>query len=159
MRKHIEPLILALPIHVEYALGRLTIRVSPALNKLLNCQPGMMRRVTTNAQAEARGLCLHADDNVATLLVDTPPGPVQIFGEAKIATLYAIEPIAGGHKLALRAIAAGAPVVKYGVIIGLASDDIAAGAWVHTHNCRSRLDERSHILDRHTGAPTDTPYV
>jgi len=40
-----------------------------------------------------------------------------------------------GHKLAARAIAAGEPVVKFGQIIGFASQPIEAGDWVHEHNC------------------------
>ena len=36
-----------------------------------------------------------------------------------------------GHKVALVDIAAGAPVLRYGVPIGLALKDIAAGRWVH----------------------------
>ncbi len=40
-----------------------------------------------------------------------------------------------GHKVALRPIAAGEPVVKYGIAIGRATRDIAAGEHVHVHNC------------------------
>ena len=58
-----------------------------------------------------------------------------------------------------KVVAAGGTVVKSGVTIGTAGADIAAGAWVHTHNCHSRFDERSATLDRHTGAPTDIRYV
>ncbi len=39
-----------------------------------------------------------------------------------------------GHKVARHAIEAGAPVRKYGHVIGYASADIAAGEHVHTHN-------------------------
>jgi altronate hydrolase len=39
-----------------------------------------------------------------------------------------------GHKVAMRAIAAGAPVRRYNQIIGFASKPIAAGEHVHTHN-------------------------
>ena len=39
-----------------------------------------------------------------------------------------------GHKLAVRAIAAGAPVRRYNQIIGTAKVDIAPGQHVHTHN-------------------------
>ncbi len=39
-----------------------------------------------------------------------------------------------GHKLATRAIAAGAPVRRYDQIIGTAKQPIAAGQHVHTHN-------------------------
>lgn len=49
--------------------------------------------------------------------------------------------IPAGHKVALADIPAGAPVIKYGQIIGRATCDIPAGAWVHTHNLRSHLDE------------------
>ena len=40
-----------------------------------------------------------------------------------------------GHKVATRAIPKGAAVVKFGQIIGYATDDIAPGAHVHVHNC------------------------
>lgn len=49
--------------------------------------------------------------------------------------------IPAGHKLALSDICAGEPVIKYGQIIGRATQDIKAGEWVHTHNLRSHLDE------------------
>ncbi len=40
-----------------------------------------------------------------------------------------------GHKIALRAIPQGEPVIKYGVAIGRATCDITAGEHVHVHNC------------------------
>ncbi|MEM8854052.1 MAG: altronate dehydratase family protein [Pseudomonadota bacterium] len=43
-----------------------------------------------------------------------------------------------GHKIALHAIASGAPVKKYAQIIGYASRDIAAGEHVHDHNLAFR---------------------
>jgi hypothetical protein len=39
-----------------------------------------------------------------------------------------------GHKAALLAVAKGAPVVKYGAIIGHASMAISPGDHVHLHN-------------------------
>ena len=48
-----------------------------------------------------------------------------------------IEPIASGHKVALRRIAVGEPVIKYGSPIGTATAVIAPGAHVHTHNVAS----------------------
>ncbi len=50
--------------------------------------------------------------------------------------------IPAGHKFALRDIAEGEYVLKYGEIIGRASRDIRRGEWVHTHNVRSHLDEK-----------------
>ena len=49
--------------------------------------------------------------------------------------------IPAGHKYALRDIAAGDYVVKYGEIIGRATVNIPKGDWVHTHNVKSHLDE------------------
>ena len=44
-----------------------------------------------------------------------------------------------GHKLAVRDIAEGEPVIKYGYPIGVASRAIKKGEWVHSHNLRSGL--------------------
>lgn len=43
-----------------------------------------------------------------------------------------------GHKIATQAIKSGEPVLKYAQIIGYASEDIAAGDHVHTHNLAFR---------------------
>ncbi len=45
--------------------------------------------------------------------------------------------IAVGHKFAARAIASGETIMKYNCPIGIATQDIAAGAYVHTHNVKS----------------------
>ncbi len=103
-------------------------------------------------------LCVHCDDNVATLLENASPGPITLLGESPHNSVAAVEEISRGHKISLVLLAAGAAVVKYGITIGHTTGDIPAGAWVHTHNCASRLDARSATLDRHTGAPTDTRY-
>ena len=79
-------------------------------------------------------LIISARDNVATALERLEPGR-RI--EVESTTLVAIEPIAAGHKIALRPIPAGAPVLKYGSPIGTAIFDIPAGAHVHTHNVAS----------------------
>ena len=44
-----------------------------------------------------------------------------------------------GHKYARCNIACGSNVIKYGMPIGSASSDIAAGEHVHTHNCKTNL--------------------
>jgi altronate dehydratase small subunit len=124
---------------------------------------GDENQMAANANHESHPLAgclqLHSDDNVLVALEGISPGPVAVVGLKHPKNILAVESIAHGHKLALRSLKTGDVVLKYGVPIGFASQPIAAGAWVHTHNCRSGLDERSHTLDRRTGAPTDTKYV
>jgi altronate dehydratase small subunit len=97
---------------------------------------------------------VHASDNVATLLGDAAQDAiVSVVGPGSHSELSARERIAMGHKIALDAISEGAPVTKFGVVIGIATRRIEPGEWVHLHNCRSQLDERSGSFDLQTGAP------
>jgi altronate hydrolase len=64
---------------------------------------------------ETGRLSLHPDDDVAVAVVELPGVP-------------------RGHKVAVRDLARGAPVRKYGQVIGVATTPIAAGDHVHTHN-------------------------
>ena len=75
-------------------------------------------------------LTVHPDDNVTTLLDFKVGDPLTQDG------LRLASPIPFGHKVALRPIQAGQPVLKYGVAIGTATQDIETGAHVHVHNCR-----------------------
>ena len=75
-------------------------------------------------------------DNVAVALHPIAAGETLLVGGGAVT---AAEEIPQGHKIALAAIAEGQPVVKYGFPIGHATADIAAGAWVHTHNMRTNL--------------------
>lgn len=111
---------------------------------------------TTAAQPIA--FQINASDNVATLLVPAPPGPVTIRGSAEEKQIIAREAIEHGHKIAVTAIAKGQDIIKFGVIIGAATCAIQRGEWVHLHNCASRLDERSNAFDLHTGVPEDVSY-
>lgn len=64
-------------------------------------------------------------------------------------------PVPYGHKIALKDIAAGELVIKYGAPIGEATADITEGEWVHTHNLRTLLDrqEKTGIADSKTDMP------
>ena len=97
-------------------------------------------------------------DNVATALTPLFPGAVTLRGDAQPGDVRATEEIPTGHKIALRDIAVGEDIIKYGVRIGQATCDIKAGRWVHLHVMRSVYDERSSHLDVRTGAPKDTRY-
>ena len=66
-----------------------------------------------------------------------------------------------GHKAALRQIRKGETVIKYGFPIGEASEDIPAGAHVHTHNLRTLLSGEK-AYDWHPSFPrqeTERPAV
>jgi altronate dehydratase small subunit len=52
--------------------------------------------------------------------------------------------IAFGHKLAIKPISAGEQVIKYGESIGLATQDIDVGEWVHVHNVESERGRGDH---------------
>jgi len=98
-------------------------------------------------------------DNVATALDDIAPGEVRVLGASAGTVVVAAEDILLGHKIGLRRIVEGEPIVKFGVPIGIATVVIEPGAWVHLHNCRSQVDERSSHLDLKTGAALDTAYA
>lgn len=79
-------------------------------------------------------LVISERDNVATALQTLEPGRTLEIASINVTVR---ERIQSGHKIALRAIAAGEPVIKYGSPIGTASADIAAGTHVHIHNVAS----------------------
>lgn len=113
----------------------------------------------------AQAYQIHAADNVVTLLSDVSAGTrVKVLGETgdpggtSTPSLTARAGVREGHKLAVRSIAAGEDVLKFGVPIGYATVAIEAGDWVHLHNCASHFDDRSQTLDLETGAATDTVY-
>ena len=97
-------------------------------------------------------------DNVAKALEALCEGAVRLLGDAKTQEIQAVTDVPVGHKIALRDIAAGEMIVKYGVTIGRATADIAAGSWVHLHVMCSNYDDRSSHLDVVTGAPKDIKY-
>ncbi len=85
----------------------------------------------TNGTAGLPVLKLKDTDNVGVVRLPLAAGAIVEVGGEQIEVR---ENIAPGHKLALRPIPAGAPVIKYGEFIAKATSDIAVGTWVHTHN-------------------------
>lgn len=71
-------------------------------------------------------------DNVASLILDLSAGEVVRTEGGEGPVLRA--DIAMGHKVALRDLVEGEPVIKYGQRIGWATAAIAAGEHVHLHN-------------------------
>ena len=99
---------------------------------------------------------IHPADNVAVALEDVARGET-LTADGEILT--AAQDVARGHKIALRAIAKDAPVVKYGNPIGFAKEDIAPGQWVHVHNVRTGLSETADYVYDHKvfDLPTAAP--
>ena len=95
---------------------------------------------------------IHPADTVAVALVALPAGHVCRVDDSAVTTATAID---AGHKIALVAIDAGAPIIKYGQPIGHATEPIAPGQHVHTHNMATNL---SGIID-YAYEPVDRPDV
>ena len=75
---------------------------------------------------------IHPEDTVAVALHSIPVGTV-------FEGIEALEEIPQGHKMAIAPIGHGENVVKYGLPIGHATQDILPGSWVHTHNMATNL--------------------
>jgi altronate hydrolase len=85
-------------------------------------------------------ILLDPRDDVAIAREQLLPG-VLIDGERAVAGL-----IPPGHKVAVRDVAQGAPVRRYGQIIGFASRPIRCGEHVHTHNLSMGDFERDYAF-------------
>jgi altronate hydrolase len=78
------------------------------------------------------GIRVHARDNVTVVAADVEAGDLVRLDEGT--EVRAVEAIPRGSKVALGPIACGEAVIRYGEEIGTATEDIAAGEYVHTHN-------------------------
>jgi altronate hydrolase len=85
-------------------------------------------------------LRLHPTDNVVVAVADLSPG--DIVDDVKI-----IRRIPRGHKAAVRAIAKDTPALKFGQIIGFATQDITPGDWVHEHNIAFQSVDRDYEFE------------
>ncbi|MEQ1649071.1 MAG: UxaA family hydrolase, partial [Hyphomicrobiaceae bacterium] len=86
-----------------------------------------------------RSLRLNAKDNLV-VAVDT------IEAGRAVENVVASARIPRGHKMATVKIAKSEPVLKFGQIIGFATDDILPGAHIHTHNCGFAAFERDYAF-------------
>ncbi len=83
-------------------------------------------------------LLLDARDTAAIALAPLPPGTaVEVCRGGETVRVVAETLIPFGHKIAVAPMAAGAPVIKYGEVIGVATAEIRPGQHVHVHNVRS----------------------
>ena len=87
----------------------------------------------------ARTLRLNAKDNVLVAIDVIEPG-------ADVEGVAALQRVPKGHKIAVVPIGEGEPIVKFGQIIGFASQVIVPGSHVHSHNCEFHAFERDYAF-------------
>ena len=80
---------------------------------------------------------IHPADNVVVAVRALDAGAmIAVDGEPVTIS----ESVPAGHKIAIQPLESRAPVIKYGFPIGATTMPVARGAWVHSHNLRTRLD-------------------
>jgi len=88
---------------------------------------------------KAKAIVIDPKDNVATVIGTLQAGDtVTARIDSRDITIEARDAIPFAHKIAIRPIARGEDVLKYGCSIGKATADIPVGAWVHVHNIESQ---------------------
>ena len=84
-------------------------------------------------------IILNLEDNCATSLGNLSKDEEMQINGGK--TIKINQEIPFGHKFALKDINNGNLIKKYGQVIGIATDDIKVGDWIHTHNIKSHYLE------------------
>ncbi|MEM9683299.1 MAG: UxaA family hydrolase [Pseudomonadota bacterium] len=80
-------------------------------------------------------ILINESDNVAVCLEDIAEGvDASIMTGKNTMTVTATDAVPRGHKMAVRDIAEGQSILKYGEVIGKASENIRVGNHVHRHN-------------------------
>ena len=105
--------------------------------------PGTPDQIATATAARPPGGCallLGPDDDVAVATMDLPEGMLVDTAAGTVVSAG----VPRGHKIAVRPVAAGAAVRKYGQSIGRATVDIAPGGHVHTHNLTMDAADRAY---------------
>ena len=93
------------------------------------------------SQGQPITIRLRAEDNVVVARADILPG-TRLPDEDVVTAGH----VPAGHKIATRPIAKDEPVRKYNQIIGFATEAIAPGAHVHTHNVYVKDFERDYMF-------------
>jgi altronate hydrolase len=84
---------------------------------------------------------LHEKDNVIVLTKAFPAGTKPVGSGNPLA-----RNTPSGHKIATSEIPAGAAIIKFGQIIGYASEPIVAGDHIHTHNCSMGAHDQNYRI-------------
>jgi altronate hydrolase len=81
-------------------------------------------------------LIINVRDNVGVALKAMATGDKVVAGSAEV--FFTLDEIPASHKVALRNIAAGEEIIKYGETVAVSTRAIRKGEWVHTHNLESK---------------------
>ena len=79
-----------------------------------------------------RSLMIHPADSVVCVLEDAEKGDTVQLPSGEEVTL--LEDVEFAHKVCIRDLKAGEPVIKYGEEIGYMLVDVKQGTWIHNHN-------------------------
>jgi altronate hydrolase len=90
---------------------------------------------------------LHPRDDVAVAKIDLKPGTTLELTEPTETSITVRQLIRSGHKVALRQIAAGEAVRRYGQVIGFATRPIPPGEHVHMQNLQVREPDQRSAFD------------
>lgn len=94
--------------------------------------------------SKSQTIMMQAIDNVATATQEILPGTdITVTIDGAVVGIHVTEKIPFGHKVAIREIAKGDKIIKYGEVIGEATAHIHPGQHTHVHNlggCRGRGD-------------------
>lgn len=103
----------------------------------------------------APAIRLHPDDDVAIATRELASGE----GLPGLSGVIVRAPVAAGHKVALREVADGHPVRRYGQIIGFATCTIQPGDHVHSHNLAMAAFERDYAFGTDARVPVKPPQT
>lgn len=89
---------------------------------------------SSEPQTDPRLLVLAPGDNIAVARQEIAAGTRLLVAGQSVALQRAL---GFGHKIAIKPVAKGEKIIKYGAPIGSATMDIALGDYVHNHNVAS----------------------
>ena len=84
---------------------------------------------------KVKAVILDPEDNIGVALMDLESGiELELKANGRAIHVKLVEPIPYQHKFSVAAINSGSKIIKHGVVIGEATQDIKQGQHVHVHN-------------------------
>jgi len=109
-----------------------------------------------------QALYINEKDNVIMAIEPIAKGEIADAGSFKIT---AMEDIPRGHKIAIKDLSAGDPLMKYGKQVGRINADVKTGYWVHCHNVdditeQLEVEAQDELMEKLRGVKADEikPY-